>query len=475
MSDFIREKIVRKTEAGRSFRNVVKIIIGAILFGVIAAGVFVLAMPYAQSMLGTEPESTTEERVTIPRDETEAATLEAVSQQTEQEGGLIADAGEGESEAGAGSTGANGAGENGYGGESEGSGEIEEETPEDGEIINDITVQETTAPVEDIVKEAMSGYDYSMDDLNNIWRNVAKLCDSCDSSIVTVHAKKQAGDEDDLFGENRKENSYSGVIIAETFNESMILTDIGAVSGNESDIEIEWSGGAAQQVYIRQVDETTGLAIVCARKADMTDPIRMLAKPLKLGNSYAVGRGDLLIAVGAPCGEIHSTGYTWAGYIRNNDEDVDGTRRLIYPSEGFDSEHGTWMLNSAGELVGWMRDGVVVGISGYKSLLEYMVNSADYPYMGIVATEIPGGTETLANAPLGIYVKDTVTDGPAYRAGILPGDIITKIKETPVHTMTEFRQIIETLRHGEEITVVVCRDSRGEYKEIEYTIEVGSR
>lgn len=417
--DFIKEKIIKKTGAGKGFRNFIKIVISAMLFGVVAAGIFAITAPSASKFLGESETQLETEMVTIPRDEPEVSETLALISQSEA---LAA-----------------------------------EESMADGEVINDVT-----EPVEELVHDALEGYDYSMDDLATMWNNVAKLCNSLDYSIVKV-------------GE---EGKFSGIVVAETFGEKMILTKDTAIE-NPDEVFIEWNNGEKQSGYLRKKDTLTGTAIVAVDSSKMTETMKSYSKPVELGNSYAITRGEMLIAVGSPRGVAHSTEYTWAAYIEKNAQVVDGSARLIYPSEEVDGEYGAWIVNTEGELVGVIGEyddaNVVLGISDYKSILENMINAANSPYVGIVPLDIPSGDESFASAPKGVYVSEVAIDSPAYAAGILPGDIVEEIKDKAVHSVADYKTMMEKLKVNEDASILVYRRARGEYKEIEYLIKVGAR
>lgn len=436
--EFIKEKISKKTGAGKGFRNFIKILVGAILFGVIAAGVFVLSKPAAEKILGTEAESTTVEVVTIPRDDTPETESETETE-TEPE-----------------------------------STETVEETENETESTQE---EESTENIEDVVTGLIDNYEYSMDDLNGLWKNLSVLCNDLDSSIVAIRKTK----EDEIFDAyDSSDDEFSGVVIAETYNETMILTLSDAVFGDE-ELEIMWVNGNSQPGYLKHTDDISGLAIISAKKSEMTDTVKALVKPIGLGNSYAITRGDLLIAMGSPRGRIHSTDYTWASYIDKNAYTIDGPSRIIYISDYLDNNKGTWLLNVKGELIGWndkSYDGnVVVGISDYKSLIERMSNSSDYAYLGIVPSHIPEEiiSDVSLRVPKGVYVLEVEKEGPAYIAGILPGDIVTAIDNKDINNVTEYSACLETLNEGDGVTVSVSREARGEYRKLEYPVVVGKR
>ena len=77
--------------------------------------------------------------------------------------------------------------------------------------------------------------------------------------------------------------------------------------------------------------------------------------------------------------------------------------------------------------------------------------------------------------PAGIYVTESIPDGPAYIAGIQNGDILTKLGTADIKTFREFQSHLETLKAGDQITVTVQRKGIDEFKEIEYNVNIGAR
>ena len=77
--------------------------------------------------------------------------------------------------------------------------------------------------------------------------------------------------------------------------------------------------------------------------------------------------------------------------------------------------------------------------------------------------------------PHGIYVLNSVTDRPAYNAGIQNGDIITHVDGRKITTMKDFQNTIDDLECGRLIHVMVQRNGRDQYAELEFQVTVGAR
>lgn len=453
---FIKENIVKKTRIGRGFRRVIIVLVSGILIGIIAAVTMVLSKPLAERFFGEEAE-TTAEVVIIPRDEvpeeiTIPVTAESAAEQSES-------------------------------GDDSGTGtETETETlGTESERDTSETEEETTKPVEEIVQSAMEEYEYSIDDMTALWKNMSTLCDEIDGSIVSVKTISSGTDWFD--NEISKAGEYSGIVIARTGYSVLLLTPEAAVK-NKDDISVIWENGLETKARIKGADTVSGLAVISVDDTELDDTIRKSAKPVKLGNSYLVKRGDIMIALGSPKGFPHSTAYTWASYVSKNVSTIDGLTTLIYTTEKCDTEKGTWFINSKGELIGWSigrapienpsSETVVSGLSEYKTILEKMTNGSDYPYLGIEVIDINRVVHE-TELPNGVYVTEVIAGSPAYQAGLQPGDIITKINDASVSYVNDYVSAVEKLAPSDQAIVSVKRNGRDEYVDIEYELTVGKR
>lgn len=77
--------------------------------------------------------------------------------------------------------------------------------------------------------------------------------------------------------------------------------------------------------------------------------------------------------------------------------------------------------------------------------------------------------------PKGIYVLNSVTDCPAYTAGIQNGDIITHVDNREITTMKDFQNTVDNMECGRLIHVAVQRNGRDQYAQLEFQVTVGAR
>ena len=111
---------------------------------------------------------------------------------------------------------------------------------------------------------------------------------------------------------------------------------------------------------------------------------------------------------------------------------------------------------------------MAIPISEYKGVLQKLTNGQSAPYFGIRGQDVTS-VMMESGIPSGVYITDSIADGPAYNVGIQNGDILTKIRDT------EIQNRLEDTKTGDSVKVTVKRKSIDEYKEIEYQVTIGAR
>ena len=432
---FITEKIVKQPLTKQQLaRRAILLLLAAALFGGVAGVSFAVCRPLVSKFLGEET-APAEPRISIPKDEPAEVSTEAEIQEKE-----TVDESQDESQAAA---------------ESE--------------------------SVEKIVRNTIENYRFTVEDLSALFSSLRQQVQTASKGIVIVHSVQQ---EVDWF-DNPVETTglYSGVIIAATSQELLVLTPEAAVQQADS-IKVTFADGVEVNGHMKQQDTISGMAIVSVNAGEIGEETLKEVEPLVLGNSYLVREGDLVIAMGSPAGIARSVDYGFVSYIKKNVQMVDQITRVLYARISSDAEGGTFLVNTSGELIGWVmkpdengENGnmtMAMGISDYKGILENLTNGLAAPCFGIEGQEV---SETMASQglPHGIYVLNSVTDRPAYSAGIQNGDIITYVDGRKIVTMKDFQSIVDNLECGRLIHVVVQRNGRDQYAELEFQVTVGAR
>ena len=337
-------------------------------------------------------------------------------------------------------------------------------SPSDGADA-DMTAQpeQMEQEIDEAVSEALSSYQFSADNFNSMTSVLRGIGEQGDKSIVTVSSGKQ---DTDIFG-NPVENTgdYAGAVIAESDGEFLIFTYADAVRAADS-INVRFSDGTKIAGTVRQIDEVLGMAVVAVPSGNLPEEERKKVQVLSLANSYTVKAGDVLVGIGGPSGQVHSLSFGTVSYVASN------------------SQTGTFLINTAGEMVGWTSEScrsesctdrtAAYTISSYKPILERLTNGVSAAYVGILGQDVSRAMQG-SGIPAGVYVTEAVSGSPAYDAGIQPGDIIVKFGTKEIGSFKDLQAQIENSASGVSVSVNVMRKGRDGYTEIPFLVSLRAR
>ena len=313
--------------------------------------------------------------------------------------------------------------------------------------------------------------------------NFADFTNAADKSIhAVVHIKTISSQVNNLsydpfaellFGPQKRQQNYtqessgSGVIISE---DGYIVTNNHVVAGADK-IEVTLNDRRSYDGEVIGADASTDVALIRIREKGLTF--------LSYGNSDAVRIGEWVLAVGNPF-NLNST--VTAGIIsakgRNNILDV--SKRPIESFIQTDAavnpgNSGGALVNTDGELIGintaiasnngaYQGYSFAVPVNIVKKIVSDMVEfgTVQRAYIGVSIQDIDSKFATFKNIKQlnGIYVNGVNAGGSAQEAGIEEGDVITKVQEMPVGSVSELQEQISRYRPGDKISVVVIRNNK---------------
>jgi serine protease Do len=261
----------------------------------------------------------------------------------------------------------------------------------------------------------------------------------------------------------------SGMIID---TEGLILTNNHVVE-KADEIKIRTD---AQREYDAKVvgrDPKTDLALI------RVTPDKDFPKPVKLGNSDAIRVGDWVMAVGNPFGLGHTV---TAGIISAKGrvigagpyDDFLQTDAAINPGNS-----GGPLFDMNGEVVGVntaiVAQGQGIGFAipinlAKEILVQLKTGKVIRGWLGIMIQDI---TPELAQSfdiqeTKGVIVADLVADGPAEKAGLKRGDVITRLNGKEVENAHALSRMVASTAPEATITLQVIRD--GKSREIKAAI-----
>ena len=229
---------------------------------------------------------------------------------------------------------------------------------------------------------------------------------------------------------------------------------------------------------VRGTDPSSDLALVQIDAGDIPGGV----KPLRLADSRAVRVGDTAIAIGNPFGlDRTATEGIVSGVGREiqapNGFSIDSVIQTDAPINPGNS--GGPLLNAAGQVIG-VNSQIETGGSQGNVGIGFAVPSNKVKEVAPALTrgqEIKRAYLGLQSSPVsatgsaGAEVQGTVSGGPAERAGLRTGDVVTKVDGTAVTEPSDIAQAIADNQPGERVSVEVQRGG----SPVTVTVTLGTR
>lgn len=302
----------------------------------------------------------------------------------------------------------------------------------------------------------------------------------------------------DFFGETYDQKSVSagsGIIVGETDDALLIATNDHVISDSH-DITVTFVDDSAIAGTIRGTDADNDLAIVSVKKSDIPEKTQKAISIVTVGDSDSVRVGQSVVAIGNALGYGQSVSAGIVSALNRDVKDADGSSRKVIQTDASinPGNSGGALLNMKGELIGINEAKLVdesvegVGYAIPMSIAEPIltklgsrasrerVSSDHASYLGISCVTMPS-QYTQQGYPEGVYVASVVSGGPADKAGLKQGDIITSFDGTSVTTKEALLNLLEYYSSGEKVSLSVSRVNRGEsdFDKKKITIELGAK
>ncbi len=267
---------------------------------------------------------------------------------------------------------------------------------------------------------------------------------------------------------NRKietEGVGSGVIFRK---DGYIVTNNHVIAGAK-ELIVSLADGNSINGTLVGTDEMTDIAVV---KVDAKDlPVA------KFGNSDDVMVGEPAIAIGNPMG-LEFQGSVTVGIISalNRTLELSDRRINLIQTDAAISpgNSGGALCNAEGEVIGinsakLAANGVegmafAIPINTVQSIISELMEKGYVarPYLGVTIFDKPTAARYgyQLNIDKGVYVFQVALDAPAGRAGLQRGDIILKIDDKEVNSVSEVRAEIAAHKVGDKIKVYYDRDDK---------------
>ena len=316
-----------------------------------------------------------------------------------------------------------------------------------------------------------------VEDYADLYTKLKEVADTAGKSLVTVTASSSGTDWFNETYESRRE--LSGLLVRNNGVELLILAPYSQVEGADT-LQAAFADGSTLAAVLKNYDSVTDLAVLSVNLADVEEDTLESIRMAELGSSKSLKAGEPVIAVGSPAGIAGSVKYgnlVASGYKVSV---VDGEYNLLITDMERSEKGSGVLLNLSGQVIGLLEDSYLnssnegaltaYAISDMKDIIEHLSNSQDLVYMGIHGTDVTEEISEAQGIPAGVYVTGMEADSPAMNSGIQAGDIITEINGKTITSLSQIREMLLKFSREQVIQVVVMRQGKDGYKEIECSV-----
>lgn len=305
-------------------------------------------------------------------------------------------------------------------------------------------------------------------------------------SVVSITATS-SGSQGNTLSQSADESDSSGSVgsgvVLDT--EGHILTNNHVVDGYDQYV-VTMDDGTTYEAEFVGNDASSDLAVIKLKDADSSK-----LTPIEIGDSSKLNVGEWVMAIGSPFGNEQSvsTGIVSALYRSTAMSSTSGNTiyaNMIQTDAAINpGNSGGALVNDNGELVG--INSLIESYSGSSSgvgfaiPVNYAKNIADqiidgktpvHPYLGATLSSVNAlnARTNKLSTDSGAYVASVVEDGPAAKAGIQEGDVITKLGDDEITSADGLIIALRSHEVGEKVEITLVRGK----DEKKVTVELGS-
>ena len=308
---------------------------------------------------------------------------------------------------------------------------------------------------------------------------VAQIAEQCKSSVVAI-TNQSVQEVQTMFGTMQQQStgSGSGVIIGKNDTELLIATNNHVVSGAESlTVCFNDDKDAVFDAKIKGTDADNDLAVIAIKLSDISEDVLNSISVATLGDSTQMEVGDQVVAIGNALGFGQSV---TSGVISALDREVtidDTTATLMQTDAAINpGNSGGALFNMKGEVIGinsakYASDqvegmGFAIPMAKAQGIIENLMNqetrdklTSDYGFLNITGQDVSSDVAEMYGIPEGVYVSGTTDGGVAANAGIQKGDIITKLGNTTITSISQLKEELQYYKAGETVEITLQRNT----------------
>ena len=291
---------------------------------------------------------------------------------------------------------------------------------------------------------------------------------SISATSVNIESVERAADDQLNMYLGERDSLGSGIIVSK---QGFILTNLHVVDTlfDAFDTEVTLHDGRLTPATVIAYDSENDLAVLHINMDDLT--------PITIGDSSNLQVGDVVFAIGYPRRNIGQS--VSQGIVSALSSEPDNSQGFIQTDAATNpGNSGGALIDREGRLVGinssiFSESGSFEGI-GFATPANIAINAMNQMvaeaiahnsgYLGVITGEaLTAQSSQLffgVDSVRGMLIESVDPGGAAQRAGIMPGDVITRVRNTPVSSGQNIMREIRNAKPGETLMIEIFRDGQ---------------
>ena len=325
---------------------------------------------------------------------------------------------------------------------------------------------------------------------------VADVAEQVMPAIVSVYNKYT--EESQFFGRTytqEGESAGSGIIIEETADELLIVTNNHVVEGADS-LSVQFIDETNCEASLKGTDASSDLAVIAVSLDSLTEGTKSNIAIAELGDSDSLRIGEHAIAIGNALGYGQSLTVGYISALNREITSEDGiTGTFIQTDAAINpGNSGGALLNSKGQVIGINSNkiggsavegmGFAIPISKAIPIIDGLktqesrtkVAEEEQGVLGIYGISVTSDVASAYGLQVGAYIEEIIEGTGAADSDLQQGDIITAINGQTITGMEDLQNQLAYYTAGEEVTLTVQHPMEGgEYEEREIKLTLSKK
>lgn len=321
---------------------------------------------------------------------------------------------------------------------------------------------------------------------------VSSIAKTVGQSVVSVNVTGQVADTSGFGsffgyggGSQTQQSAGTGIILTA---DGLIMTNRHVVPSGTTSVSVTLSDGTVFD-NVKVVGRTGDSDSLDVAFLQIQDTKGKTLVPAAIGDSSKVKVGDPVVAIGNALGQFQNT--VTSGIISGYGRSVQASDSTGASSENLDDlfqtdaainegNSGGPLVNLDGQVIGMntavasnsQSIGFAIPINDISGLIDSVKSTGKLqrPYLGVVYVPITSDLAKQYNLSVtnGAYIPNSsdlgqatiISGGPADKAGVKEGDVITKVNGTAINQTTSITALLDKQKVGDKVTLTIVRGSK---------------